>query len=77
MARKRFVKIHTRLGAVRLIPATAGVCEIRLIGAPMDSRKTHRATPESKVITQMLRAHGAADMNRGHGDRGANSVGGP
>lgn len=56
------------LGAVRLIPDSGGVFEVRVDGELLWSRKAEGAFPELKVLKQRLRDHIAPDRNLGHSD---------
>ncbi|GAB3683540.1 SelT/SelW/SelH family protein [Salinisphaera aquimarina] len=69
MAQEFLTTFGDALGEVALIPAGAGVFEIRLDGHCLHSRKTDGGFPETRPIKQMIRDRIEPARDLGHSDR--------
>ncbi len=63
------------LGEVALVPATGGVFDVLVDGAPVWSRHGQGRFPEMKELKQLVRDRVAPDLDLGHSDRTNRSEG--
>ncbi len=69
MAQELLSTFAADLGAVRLIPGTGGIFEIRLDGDLIWERKRDGGFPDVKQLKQLVRDRIAPDRDLGHIDR--------
>lgn len=61
---------EAELGEVALVPAEAGVFQIRIGDTLLHDRKQHGGFPDIKALKRMVRDHASPERSLGHLDRG-------